>query len=312
MRLDKSWLIDNSKKSSGIPVWEHMDILPEELLEKKEWNSIINYVSDNKDLVYDKWLREERNELNNTLNAGSFYLEYITEVLKSRIHEHAILELGELLGTINLLKRILYQEEQLEDSVNIAKKELSSIKHLDNIILLLESNGTLTHSSLAEKLDHMNASTLTENMKKIISRNLVYAQIYGRFKQYYLTDYGRAYAKLLRQKEAEELGIYELEGGIKRLLKDQTNYDRVQEMVTRIRSYMSEIKMDEVDSEVKNQEDELEFSITEDLNNLRWTNNSRKKRRFQNKNNINNSMNGNSNAKPRKNVLSNYKRNLVI
>lgn len=312
MRLDKSWLIDNSKKSSGIPVWEHMDILPEELLEKKDWNSIINYVSDNKDLVYDKWLREERNELNNTLNAGSFYLEYITEVLKSRIHEHAILELGELLGTINLLKRILYQEEQLEDSVNIAKKELSSIKHLDNIILLLESNGTLTHSSLAEKLDHMNASTLTENMKKIISRNLVYAQIYGRFKQYYLTDYGRAYAKLLRQKEAEELGIYELEGGIKRLLKDQTNYDRVQEMVTRIRSYMSEIKMDEVDSEVKNQEDELEFSITEDLNNLRWTNHSRKKRKFPNKNNIDNIINGSSNAKPRKNVLSNYKRNLVI
>lgn len=300
MRLDKSWLIDNSKKSSGIPVWEHMDILPEELLEKKDWNSIINYVSDNKDLVYDKWLREERNELNNTLNAGSFYLEYITEVLKSRIHEHAILELGELLGTINLLKRILYQEEQLEDSVNIAKKELSSIKHLDNIILLLESNGTLTHSSLAEKLDHMNASTLTENMKKIISRNLVYAQIYGRFKQYYLTDYGRAYAKLLRQKEAEELGIYELEGGIKRLLKDQTNYDRVQEMVTRIRSYMSEIKMDEVDSEVKNQEDELEFSITEDLNNLRWTNHSRKKRKFPNKNNIDNIINGSSNAKPRK------------
>lgn len=300
MRLDKSWLIDNSKKSSGIPVWEHMDILPEELLEKKDWNSIINYVSDNKDLVYDKWLREERNELNNTLNAGSFYLEYITEVLKSRIHEHAILELGELLGTINLLKRILYQEEQLEDSVNITKKELSSIKHLDNIILLLESNGTLTHSSLAEKLDHMNASTLTENMKKIISRNLVYAQIYGRFKQYYLTDYGRAYAKLLRQKEAEELGIYELEGGIKRLLKDQTNYDRVQDMVTRIRSYMSEIKMDEVDSEVENQEDELEFSITEDLNNLRRTNHSRKKRKFPNKNNIDNIINASSNAKPRR------------
>lgn len=307
MRLDKSWLIDNSKKSSGIPVWEHMDILPEELLEKKNWNSIINYVSDNKDLVYDKWLREERNELNNTLNAGSFYLEYITEVLKSRIHEHAILELGELLGTINLLKRILYQEEQLEDSVNIAKKELSSIKHLDNIILLLESNGTLTHSSLAEKLDHMNASTLTENMKKIISRNLVYAQIYGRFKQYYLTDYGRAYAKLLRQKEAEELGIYELEGGIKRLLKDQTNYDRVQEMVTRIRSYMSEIKMDEVDSEVKNQEDELEFSITEDLNNLRWTNHSRKKRKFPNKKNIDNIINASSNAKPRRTSIQSSK-----
>ncbi len=307
MRLDKSWLIDNSKKSSGIPVWEHMDILPEELLEKKDWNSIINYVSDNKDLVYDKWLREERNELNNTLNAGSFYLEYITEVLKSRIHEHAILELGELLGTINLLKRILYQEEQLEDSVNIAKKELSSIKHLDNIILLLESNGTLTHSSLAEKLDHMNASTLTENMKKIISRNLVYAQIYGRFKQYYLTDYGRAYAKLLRQKEAEELGIYELEGGIKRLLKDQTNYDRVQEMVTRIRSYMSEIKMDEVDSEVKNQEDELEFSITEDLNNLRWTNHSRKKRKFPNKKNIDNIINASSNAKPRRTSIQSSK-----
>lgn len=307
MRLDKSWLIDNSKKSSGIPVWEHMDILPEELLEKKDWNSIINYVSDNKDLVYDKWLREERNELNNTLNAGSFYLEYITEILKSRIHEHAILELGELLGTINLLKRILYQEEQLEDSVNIAKKELSSIKHLDNIILLLESNGTLTHSSLAEKLDHMNASTLTENMKKIISRNLVYAQIYGRFKQYYLTDYGRAYAKLLRQKEAEELGIYELEGGIKRLLKDQTNYDRVQEMVTRIRSYMSEIKMDEVDSEVKNQEDELEFSITEDLNNLRWTNHSRKKRKFPNKKNIDNIINASSNAKPRRTSIQSSK-----
>lgn len=307
MRLDKSWLIDNSKKSSGIPVWEHMDILPEELLEKKDWNSIINYVSDNKDLVYDKWLREERNELNNTLNAGSFYLEYITEVLKSRIHEHAILELGELLGTINLLKRILYQEEQLEDSVNIAKKELSSIKHLDNIILLLESNGTLTHSSLAEKLDHMNASTLTENMKKIISRNLVYAQIYGRFKQYYLTDYGRAYAKLLRQKEAEELGIYELEGGIKRLLKDQTNYDRVQEMVTRIRSYMSEIKMDEVDSEVKNQEDELEFSITEDLNNLRWTNHSRKKRKFPNKKNIDNIIKASSNAKPRRTSIQSSK-----
>ena len=307
MRLDKSWLIDNSKKSSGIPVWEHMDILPEELLEKKDWNSIINYVSDNKDLVYDKWLREERNELNNTLNAGSFYLEYITEVLKARIHEHAILELGELLGTINLLKRILYQEEQLEDSVNIAKKELSSIKHLDNIILLLESNGTLTHSSLAEKLDHMNASTLTENMKKIISRNLVYAQIYGRFKQYYLTDYGRAYAKLLRQKEAEELGIYELEGGIKRLLKDQTNYDRVQEMVTRIRSYMSEIKMDEVDSEVKNQEDELEFSITEDLNNLRWTNHSRKKRKFPNKKNIDNIINASSNAKPRRTSIQSSK-----
>lgn len=307
MRLDKSWLIDNSKKSSGIPVWEHMDILPEELLEKKDWNSIINYVSDNKDLVYDKWLREERNELNNTLNAGSFYLEYITEILKSRIHEHAILELGELLGTINLLKRIIYQEEQLEDSVNIAKKELSSIKHLDNIILLLESNGTLTHSSLAEKLDHMNASTLTENMKKIISWNLVYAQIYGRFKQYYLTDYGRAYAKLLRQKEAEELGIYELEGGIKRLLKDQTNYDRVQEMVTRIRSYMSEIKMDEVDSEVKNQEDELEFSITEDLNNLRWTNHSRKKRKFPNKKNIDNIINASSNAKPRRTSIQSSK-----
>lgn len=187
--------------------WEHLDLQLDELLEEEDWNGIAAYVSDNERLLFQKWIAGEREHLDRALRTGNFCMTIVADMLSIDARKNAVFSIGALCGMLQLLeKQVSYEKEELY-SARIAEKALSSVKNLDEIVLLLEQNGTLTHSALAKKLGGMNLPTLTDNMRKVTDRGLVYSQMYGRYKQYYLTDTGRAYARNLRKRRNADVDL---------------------------------------------------------------------------------------------------------
>ena len=80
-------------------------------------------------------------------------------------------------------------------------KNISSIKHLTEIIRLLEVKGVMTHSEMVEELHLRHASTLTEIMKKVAELELVDVRRAGKYNLYSLTDAGVRYARQMRAGE---------------------------------------------------------------------------------------------------------------
>lgn len=228
------------------PDWEHLDLHLDELMEKEDWSSIAVYVADNERLLLSRWMSEERASLDISLKKGNLSLALVSGMLSMEEKLNSVFRIGSLYGMLQLLnKQIKYEKEELY-SVQIAEKALSSVKNLDEIVLLLEQNGTLTHSSLARKLGNMKAPTLTDNMKKVISRGLVYDQIYGRFKQYYLTDTGRIYARNLRKRQNTSMDLERVENLLESWLKDSTKTESVQEMLIRLWNPKEDTKQKEL------------------------------------------------------------------
>lgn len=228
------------------PDWEHIDLHLDELMEKEDWSSIAVYVADNERLLLSRWMSEERASLDISLKKGNLNLALVSGMLSMEEKLNSVFKIGSLYGMLQLLnKQIKYEKEELY-SVQIAEKALSSVKNLDEIVLLLEQNGTLTHSSLARKLGNMNAPTLTDNMKKVISRGLVYTQIYGRYKLYYLTDTGRIYARNLRKRQNTSMDLERVENILESWLKDSTKTESVQEMLIRLCNPKEDTKQKEL------------------------------------------------------------------
>lgn len=214
--------------------WKHRDVDPIDLIENKEWDKLVIYSEDNLDMLGARLAGGERTRLTDSVETGVFLLNITEDKLKRKKKDHAIFALGKVKGALTVISRLLSSEVQDQRAVRIAESRLSGIKNLNEIILKLEINGTLSHKDLAKQMNNMNPPTLTDNMKKIVAHGLVYSQQAGKYKYYYLTDSGVRYARQLRRRRNSDVNMSRTYRQLGIWLSDEKTREQTLHMLQRV------------------------------------------------------------------------------
>lgn len=147
------------------------------------------------------WQVQDQEELKflmlTSSNALNFWLD---SIVKNKLWV-ALVRCGAWIGTLEAIERFVHEKNMDSWLQKRVAKKISSIKHLPEILHLLEVRGIMTHSELAEKLNLNYPSTLTEIMKKIADLELIVITKSGKYNLYSLTDAGIRYAKQMRAGE---------------------------------------------------------------------------------------------------------------
>ncbi len=187
-------------------IWYHDELDLTNAVEESKSQAIKEYAALNKQLIIYFWETKQMSELRKSIQYGSAELNYFKNWLSDSSSEerlYLVYILGNLSGILESIDRNLYQDDQAVLASEIAEKRMAAAtKHLSEIVVLLETHGVMTHSELCKALN-MNASTLSEAMKKILQTEFVKASSYGKYKLYNLTELGHRYGKSLRKQKAE-------------------------------------------------------------------------------------------------------------
>lgn len=203
-------------------------------LEQKEYDFLVQYARDNQQNILMEWSTADATSVQKRIRLGRSILRYFESQLQSRVDMTAIFKLGELSGTVDSLGYLLSERKRDEWTEKIFKKEVLSIKHLDEIVLLLEVYGVMNHSEICQNLN-LKESTLSEIMKKVDLTKLISASRVGKYKLYRLTDEGRRLGKQLRIQKNNPYGEQEILGQLQTILEGtEPNIEfrkRVQELL---------------------------------------------------------------------------------
>ena len=230
--MNKEKLVNDTNHPYGRVVWSDLGMDPMELVEEEKWEDLIFYADENMELLVQKFLSGNNDELADSVQAGAICLNVVEVLAKNAgLRDYAFLCIGKLIGGLSVLARKLSYESQKRESEIIAEKRLSGVRHLDDIILILDQNGTMTHTSLAEQMGNMNPPTLTENMKKIAQYGLVYFKKTGKYKYYYLTDAGLRYAESLKKRQSGSENLDFIQRQLQELLNNDTTKEQTTEML---------------------------------------------------------------------------------
>lgn len=170
----------------------------------KNYEKIIDYANEKQEELIHNWQVRDREKLQQIVLTSKHILYFwVDSIMKNRFW-YALVRCGVWIGTLEAIERSVYEDCMDMWLQKRMVKKFSSIKHLSEILHLLEVKGVMTHGELAEKLDLHHPSTLTEIMKKIADLKLITIQKSGKNKLYCLTDAGIPYAKQIRAGVDEE------------------------------------------------------------------------------------------------------------
>ncbi len=172
--------------------------------ESENYEKIIDCAEKTQTELIHNWQVKNKDELKYLILASSNILNFwFDSIVKNELWT-ALVRCGAWIGTMETIERSVHEESMdLWIQKRIAKK-ISAIKHLSEILYLLEVRGVMTHSELVEELKLNHSSTLTEIMKKIADLELIVITRSGKYKLYSLTDVGIRYAKQIRAGEDEK------------------------------------------------------------------------------------------------------------
>ena len=217
-------------------IWMHTQTNLSESLEKQEYTTLIQYASDNKEYVINEWYNSDNSSLSQILRYGDSQLNYFEHHLPTASKEDAIFQLGTLMGVIKTFKDFLHEKQQENLTAQIYQKQVLSVKHLKDIILLLEAHGIMSHSEICKNLD-LKESTLSEIMKKAASTNLIISSKAGKYKLYRLSDNGRYLSRQLRTKTTVSTNRDELLKQLKFHLKASASENSFKDTIKKLLEY---------------------------------------------------------------------------
>lgn len=173
-----------------------------EALSEERFEELITYSEKSRLGLLSAWSAENKTLVKKIINICEKTLRYFSMWIKSQsIQNQMIYELGFLKGTVSSLSHAIYCEQKKEEAAADYRSRLQYISHLADIVKVLEKEGSLSHSDLAQKL-MMKQPTLSEAMKKILMENVITTTTSGKYKVYSLTDQGRHYAQYLKTLKA--------------------------------------------------------------------------------------------------------------
>ncbi len=172
--------------------------------ETQDYEKIINYANETQENLIHNWQVKNREKLRHIILASRNILNFWVASIAENQLWLALVRCGAWIGALEAIERSVYEESMDMWLQKRTAKKISSIKHLPEILHLLEMKGVMTHGELTEKLNLNHPSTLTEIMKKIADLELITIQKSGKYKSYFLTDAGIRYARRIRTQEDEE------------------------------------------------------------------------------------------------------------
>ena len=152
------------------------------------------------------WQSKDGEALEQMILRSRYMLDFWADSIADDSAWTALVRCGAWIGALETIESSLYEENMDAWLRRRIHKNISSIKHLTEIIQLLEVKGVATHGELVKDL-HLNySSTLTEVIKKTADFELIDVRRAGRHKLYSLTDAGVRYARYLKQEKVELKG----------------------------------------------------------------------------------------------------------
>lgn len=170
----------------------------------KNYEEIINYADETqKELIHNWHVKNSKVVEKLILFSRNILNIWYDSVVKKRLWV-ALIRCGAWIGTLETIERSIYEENMNLWSEERLYKKISSIKHLPEIVRLLEVRGVMNHSEMVEELKLNNSSTLTEILKKTLDMELIDVRKAGRYNLYSLTDAGVRYARQMRAGKGEQ------------------------------------------------------------------------------------------------------------
>ena len=170
----------------------------------KKYEEIINYVNEQQEELIHNWQAKNRKKLEHIILISKNILDFWVDTIMKNRFWYALVRCGAWIGTLEAIERSVYEDSMDMWLQKRTVKRISSIKHLSEILHLLEMKGVMSHGEIAEKLELNHPSTLTEIMKKIADLELITIQKSGKYKLYSLTDAGIRCARQIRSGVDEE------------------------------------------------------------------------------------------------------------
>lgn len=193
---------DETKDKVCTCAWYLPDLALKSFLNKDPEEDVTVYTQENKRKLFLQWKENNYEELENSLEYGSLLLRFFVDGLKADRHR-TLFELGALKGVVDCFEHLLYEKGEELRLLEAKRISFSTIKHLDEVVFALETHGSMTQTELRNYMQGMNASTLSEAMKKILATGLVASTVIGKYTIYTLTDTGLEYGKLVRKGKEE-------------------------------------------------------------------------------------------------------------
>lgn len=240
-------------------LWLYSSMNLNTALQSENFDSLKQYVDENQRHIAVQWLKSDLPQLRKTLKLGTAILSSQEQKIKQDKLQHAIFRLGALAGTLESFNYLMYENDRQQQTVEGFTKDIKCIKHLQDVVLLLDLYGDLTHSEISEKLG-LNPPTLTEIMKKIIPTDLVRATVAGKYKLYSLSDVGRRLAVHLRGVKSESDQLDSIFAQLKEYSQQANETDR-------IRKYIKAL-MEQLDGASLFPGDNLSLDYLDGLNNF--------------------------------------------
>jgi len=183
-------------------ILSNIDIAQE--LASKNYETVINYANTAQKSLIHNWHFKDHKVLEQLSLASRNILDFwFDSILKKRLWV-ALVRCGAWIGTLETIEKSVYEDSMDSWLQKRLRKSTSSIKHLNEIVQLLEVKGAMTHGEMVEELHMNHASTLTETIKKIMDSGLIDIARAGKYTLYSLTDAGVRYAKQIRISETRQ------------------------------------------------------------------------------------------------------------
>lgn len=205
---------------------------------KSDYESILEYVTENLDTVFLACGEDNKDSFDGLIKLGlSIQNRFEASTVGDVPALSVIYEMGVLTGVVRAWSRIRTEERQVE---NVSRRNQGAnlrIKHLGEIIDLLDEFSYLSHNELSKKL-RMKASALTACMKNVLETQLVMCRRSGKYKVYSLTDYGFQYKKSLGKHpeliQNKESILESIEQSINAMSRDDGEWlmDKLERMVS--------------------------------------------------------------------------------
>lgn len=208
--------------------WMYPELDLEELYHDGHFEKVVQVATENIDLVMSHYRNANYEVLEKSIRTANVMASYLERSVQA-VSNQSLIAAGKLMGCIETLEKIQYENEQ--NRAVFAQSRLLGTKHLDKIVQILEDYGPLSQTQMGEILE-LQASTLSEVLKKVRMTNLIQSSPYGKYKMYSLTEEGVRYSEALRRKTlyapSNKLSTLNLEAAIKTLqlyLEDEQTRD---------------------------------------------------------------------------------------
>lgn len=176
--------------------WMYPELDLEELYHGGHFDEVVRVATENIGLVMSHYRNANYEVLEKSIRTANVMASYLERSIQA-VSDQALLAAGKLMGCIETLEKIQYENEQ--NRAAFAQTRLLGTKHLDRIVQILEEHGPLSQTQMCDMLN-LQASTLSEALKKVRMTNLIQSSPYGKYKLYSLTEEGVRYSEALRRK----------------------------------------------------------------------------------------------------------------